>query len=295
MSVRSIAAALLLVLSGCGDGEPSGSPAIEVIDDAGVSVRLDAPAVRIVSLIPGRTDVLLAIGAGDRLIARTRWDDEPSLAGLPSIDNALTPSVEWLVAQRPDLVIAWPDGQSRTIVSRLRELGIPVYGSAVETLLELDSAIVDLGVLTGLTAEATSLRDRIAATLDSVRAAVAGKDPVRVAYLIGTDPPTAAAAGTFIDDLLTVAGGRNIFADAPAKWPQVSLEELVQRAPQVLLVSGERGAAPLDGLRERPGWREVPAVREGHVFPIDAGAVNQPGPSVGETARLFADLLGAAR
>ena len=288
-------ALLLVVVAGCGPSDRASTPdaaAIEVVDDAGVRVRLDAPARRIISLIPGRTDVIVALSAADRLVARTRWDTQPELADLPSLDNALTPSVEWVLARDPDLVVAWPDGQARSVVTRLRELGIPVYASGVETVDELDAAITDLGALLGLEARADSLRDAIRGTIDSVRSVVAGQEPVPVAFLIGTDPPMAAGPGTFIDELLSAAGGRNVFADAPAKWPQVSLEEMLGRAPQVLIIADEADAASVLGtLRMRPGWRDVAAVRAGRVVTVDGSEVNQPGPSVMTTVRRFADIL----
>jgi iron complex transport system substrate-binding protein len=288
---------LVLVVGGCGpaDRGTAGAATIEVVDDAGARVRLDVPARRILSLIPGRTDAVVALGAGERLIARTRWDPQPSLAHLPTLDNALTPSVEWIVAQAPDLVIAWPDGQARSVVTRMRELGIPVYASAVETLAQLDTAIAELGVLLGIEARADSLRAGIVATIDSVRAAVADAEPIASAFLIGTDPPMAAGPGTFIDELMTAAGGRNVFADAPAKWPQVGLEELLARAPRVLIVaSGMDAAALLASLRERPGWRDVAAVRDGRVVTVEASEVNQPGPGVIATVRRFAAILHPA-
>lgn len=290
--------ALLLAVVGCGPSDRASTTneaVIEVVDDAGVRIRLDAPARRILSLIPGRTDVIVALTAADRLVARTRWDTQPELADLPTLDNALTPSVEWVLARDPDLVVAWPDGQARSVVTRMRELGIPVYASGVETVGELDAAIADLGALLGLEARADSLRDAIRSTIDSVRSVVADREPVPVAFLIGTDPPMAAGPGTFIDELLGAAGGRNVFGDAPAKWPQVSLEEMLRRAPQVLIIADEADAeSVLGSLRTRPGWRDVAAVRAGRVVTVDGSEVNQPGPSVMATVRRFADILHGA-
>lgn len=286
---------LLALFAACNnaDTRERAGTGIDVVDDAGHEVHLDTPAQRIVSLIPARTDVLLALGAGDRLIARTRWDLDPSLADLPSLDNALTPSVEWLYAQSPDLVIAWPDGQARTVVTRLRELGIAVYASDVETIADVERAIDHLGTLLGREAAADSLLVRIRFTLDSVKSAVQGLPAVDVAYLVGIEPLTIAGPGTFIDEMLTAAGGRNVFGDAPAKWPMVGLEELLERQPAALIVSeGALTATDLrDQLRVRAGWRDVRAVREGRVHTVASDLVNRPGPSLVQTVRLFADLL----
>jgi len=295
---RSARAGLVLALglaAACGPPAPEDTapPRIAVVDDAGHSVQLSAPARRIVSLIPARTDVILALGASDRIIARTRWDEHPALADLPSIDNALTPSIEWLVSQSPDLIIAWPDGQARTVVTRLRELGVPVYASSVETIADVERAIGHIGTLLGLERQADSLLTRISATLDSVRAVVANAPPVDVAYALGIEPATVAGPGTFIHEMLEAAGGRNVFADARARWPQVSVEALVRRAPQVLIVggSGEGGIENTRALLQLPGWRDLPAVRSGRVYEVDADAVNRPGPSLIATVRRFAEIL----
>ena len=297
-SVRFARAVRLLVLAfavGCGSSSSEDAPpaVIEVLDDAGYAVRLQAPARRIVSLIPARTDALLALGAADRLIARTRWDEHPAIAHVASVDNALTPSVEWLVSQSPDLVIAWPDGQARTVVTRLRELGVPVYASAVETVADVERAINHLGTLLGSRSQADSLLARIRGTLDSVRAAVAGAPDVDVAYVLGWDPPTVAGPGTFIHEMIVAAGGRNVFDDAPAKWPQVSVEAMLRRSPQVLIVAsgGEGGTDDVARMLARPGWRDLPAAQAGRVFIVDADEVNRPGPSLILTVRRFAEIL----
>ncbi len=290
----------LALLSACGSSEPRAAEQTEiaVVDDAGHAVRLAAPARRIVSLIPARTDAILALGGADRLIARTRWDGHASIAHLPSIDNALTPAVEWLIAQRPDLVIAWPDGQARTVVTRLRELGVPVYASSVETIEDLRRAIDHLGTLLGMTEEARRLLGDVDTALAQVRRAVADSPAVPVAYLLGVEPPTVAGPGTYLDEVLTAAGGRNVFGDAPAKWPQVSLEEFLRRAPAALIISNAGSSEELIArLRAAPGWRELAAVRAGRVHTVDADSVNRPGPTVIGTVQRFAEILhpGAAR
>jgi ABC-type Fe3+-hydroxamate transport system substrate-binding protein len=280
-------------MAACSQSPERGDGPITVIDDAGRTVSLERPARRIVSLVPARTDVILALGAADRLIARTRYDADPRLAGLPSVDNALTPSVEWLLAQQPDLVIAWPDDQARTVVTRLREMGVPVYASDVETITDIERAMRHLGVLLDLETEADSLIRAMHATLDSVRAAHAAQSAVSTGYVIGLDPPMLAGPGTFIHEVIEAAGGRNILADASARWPQVSVEQLLARDPDVIIVSigADSPQRSLDLLRSRPGWRNLRAVRTGRLYAVDADSVNRPGPSVMATVRRFADLL----
>jgi iron complex transport system substrate-binding protein len=262
----------------------------QVVDAGGDVVTLQAPARRIVSLVPSHTDAIVALGAADRMIARTQWDEYAVLADLPSIDDALTPSVEWLVSQRPDLVIAWPDLQARTVVARLRQFGIPVYASGVESVADARRSLSDLGRMLGLEGRADSILAGMDAVLDSVRADAASRPRYRFVYLIGLEPPFVAGPGSFIDELLSVSGGDNLFRDSAQPWPQVGVEAILARDPDVVIVS-TASAEATDRLRTVPGWRDLRAVREGRLFHVDPSLINRPGPNVVIAARALSGLL----
>jgi iron complex transport system substrate-binding protein len=266
--------------------------AISVVDDAGRTITLDAPAHRVISMIPAQTEIVKILGGVDRLVARTQWDKDTALSRLPSTGNALTPSVEWLTAQHPDLVIAWPDNDSRNVIEQLRPLGIPVYSSRVESLTEITSMIRRIGTLLGTDARADSLVRSIDAQLDSVRASVAGLPRPLVLYALSTDPPMAAGGSTFVGQVIEAAGGTNLFADVKQLWPQVSLEEIVRRQPDVILLPiGETGSGSARNLQRAAGWRDLRAVKEGRVYEVDADLFHRPGASVGIAARTAAALL----
>lgn len=269
--------------------------AVAVTDDVGREVALPHPARRVVSLIPAQTQIVVQLAGADVLVARTQWDLDPALAHLPSAGNALTPSIEWIAALRPELVVAWPDAQSRDVVHRLEDIGIPVFASRVESVADVHATIARLGTLLGRDAEAAALSASLDAQLDSVRAFAAAHPTRSVLYLLNADPPMAAGPGTFVDELITVAGGRNIFADMRQLWPQVSLEEIVRRQPDVIIRPTE-GALhdPLAGLGSRPGWRELAAVRAGRVHGVDPNLYNRPGPGMGEAARGLAERIHGA-
>jgi len=272
--------------------EPGPAAPIVVTDDAGRTVELPSPAQRVVSLIPSMTDVVIAIGASDRLVARTRYDTDPRIADLPSLEDALTPSVEWLIQREADLVIAWPDRQSRTVVTRLAELGVPVYTSTIETLDDMRRGVEHLGTLLGLRASTDSLVGALDAAISDVREAVADRPVVDVVYLIGLDPPVAAGTGSFIDELISIAGGHNVLADAPSAWPPVSVEEIVARRPDVLLIAvPESGEEVHRRLLTMPGLRRLDAVRQGRVRVLDASQFNRPGPGLIEAVRVLARAI----
>jgi iron complex transport system substrate-binding protein len=285
--VRAAALAVLLAAcAGTADGDPNAVDMISVVDDAGRTVLLERPARRVISMIPAQTEIVKLLAGADALIARTEWDDDPALAHLPSVGNALTPSVEWLAAQRPDLIIAWPDAQSRDVVRRLTDIGIPVYASRVESVAEIREMIRRLGALLGVQARADSMVAALDADLEAVRSAVAGRPERSVLYLLNVEPPMVAGPGTFVDDLITLAGGRNVFADAGALWPQVSMEEIVRRGPDVIIRPTSRDTAdPAGGLAARPVWADLDAVRGGRTHAVDADLFNRAGVSVAEAAR----------
>jgi iron complex transport system substrate-binding protein len=278
----------------CGtDGPATRSAAITLQDDAGREVRLAAPATRVVSLLPAATDVILALGAGDRLVARTDYDTHAALAELPSVGGGLTPSLEWLAALRPDLVIAWRDAQSRTVVRRLDELGIPTYAAGPESIADAKRLARDIGRMLGLEPRADSLLSAFDASFDAVRRRIPPDTPKPgVLYLVALDPPRAAGPGTFVDELITAAGGRNTFADAPALWPEVSLEEVVRRQPDVVIVAaGSVDAPALDRLRTAPGWRDLHALRAGRTAAVDTDLFNRPGPGLARAVERLAAIL----
>ena len=276
-----------------GGGAQGGVATIEIVDAAGRTVRLAAPARRVVSLVPGATDVVLALGEAERLVARTRYDVDGRIAHLPSLGDALMPSVEWITAQRPELVIAWPDRQSRTVVTRLEELGIPVYAWRAESLAAARTGIAQVGALLGVAARADSMVAALDSTLDAVQASVRALPRRSVLYIIGLDPPQAAGPGTFVHEMIAVAGGVNAFADAGALWPTISVEEALRRQPDVVILST---ASPdperlREQLRVQPGWRNMHAVREGRLYTVDASVMNRPGASLGRAVAILARTI----
>jgi ABC-type Fe3+-hydroxamate transport system substrate-binding protein len=277
--------------AGCGP-EASGRDApIAVTDGAGRSVQLERPAARVVSMMPALTEWAIAMGAADRLVARTDYDHHPDVAVLPSVGGGLDPSVEWLAALRPDLVLAWPDAPSRSLVSRLETLGIPVYTAPIQTIEDALLAADDLGRLLGAEEQAAAAIARVRTGLDAVARVVAGRPRPSVLFLIGLDPLMAAGPGTFVDELLARAGGRNVIEDVAILWPNLSLEEIVRRAPDVVIVGSAGTTDPRRTLAGRPGWRELPAVRSGRVHAVDPDVINRPGPRLHDAAAHLARLI----
>jgi iron complex transport system substrate-binding protein len=301
LRIASAAALAAALLAACGErgsdgarasAPPAADSAVSLVDDAGRTVTLRGPARRIVALVPSVTETVVALGAADRLVARTDFDHGPAVDRLPSIGGGLDPSVETLVSLHPDLVLGWETNGRPELRNRLTALGIPVFSIKTEDTTDVFRAVRSLGRLTGRAGAADSLAASLRAELAAVRASVAGASRPTVFYMAWNDPPLTAGPRTFISQVIEVAGGRNVFADATALWPTVSLEEIVRRQPEVVVVPvGEQGSKRVEELRRAAGWRELRALQGGRGVVVPAEVVNQPGPRLGEAARAMRDAI----
>lgn len=294
---------LALALAACGDAAPSAQAApdlpadsaVSVTDDAGRVVTLPRPARRVVSLIPSATETLLALGAGDHVVGRTDFDTSPAVAGLPSVGGGLDPSLESLVALRPDVVIGWSEAKNPKIRERLAELGIPLFTVQTTDTTDLFRTVGNLGRLVGRTRAADSLSASLRGELEAVRASVTGLPRPSVFYIVWYDPPMTAGPRTFISQIVEVAGGRTVFPDVQGDWPTVSVEELVRRQPDVVVLPVGEMKGRLEELRRTPGWSELRALHEGRVAQLPADLLNRPGPHLGQAARALRDALHPER
>lgn len=257
---------------------------IELIDDEGTSVTLDSVPLTVVSLTPATTELLYALGVGDRLRGRTNYDDYPPEAtALPIVATFEGVQIEDVVAIAPDLVIAGGNNfTSRADVARLRELGIPVL---VVYAADIDGVLADIRLVAravGVEEAAEGLVGAIQARIDEVTAAVAGLDRPRTFYEIGYLPDIyGPAPDSFVADLVNLAGGEPITTTDPAVF-SISLERLVTLDPQVIVLGDAAyGVCPGD-LVGRAGWAGITAVRDGQVRPVDDIIVTRPGPRLGE-------------
>lgn len=302
--LRATITALLLAAAHAGC-EPSGdrpAPAatgqVTAVDDAGREVTLPAPAERVVSLLPAGTETLFAIGAGDVVVGRTRYDVDPHLIDLPSVGGGLDPSLEALVALRPDLVLAFETASESRIRHRIEQLGIPVFAIKTEDTTDIYRNIERLGTMVGRDAAAAALRDSIRAELREVSAAAAqlAWNPTAV-YVASIDPAILAGGSTYIGQLIGLAGGEALeFGELEGpRWPQVSLETLVEAQPDVVILPvGADPTSSVARLRREPGWRELRAVQEGRIAVVPTDLMSRPGPGISEIARVlyeaFAEL-----
>lgn len=256
-------------------------------DDLGRRVTFTAAPRRVISLAPGHTETLFALGAGGRLVAVDRYSDYPAEAGRRTRLNCWPhPPVEQIVALKPDLVVVLTEGAD--FIRQMETLHIPVLKLFPENYPRVLQEIRLLGRVTGTSPAAERLTRRMEARAREVREALAGAPRVRAMYeLDATDPARPFVAGSrgFYAELIRMAGGENVFQDLPTSAAQVSAESVLSRNPAVILLGDS--ASPqqpqsVERLRSRPGWSAVAAVRTGRVFPVNSDQITRPGPRLVE-------------
>jgi len=268
------------------------APGIVVVDDHGDTARLATPARRVISLIPSIVETIIALGGAEQIVGRTRYDVAPEVAQRPSIGGGIDPSIDAIVALRPDLVINWDRAQWRKPTEQLAGLGIPTFSMHAQDTADVYRSIAQLGHLLGRDSAANALSRRVRSELAAIRESTRALPRPRVFYVVFNDPPMTTGPHTFIAQLIEIAGGHSIFDDARQDWPTVSLEEILKRDPDLIVLPyGERGTATLDRLRHDAGWRDLRPVRAGRVVTISSNLVNRPGPRIAEAARALRALF----
>jgi len=241
--------------------------------------KVDVPATpkRIVSLVPSVTEDLFALGLGSRVVGVTEYSDFPSAASLkPHVGSYDAPNIEAIVAARPDLVIAGADVDSPVLVNRLNSLHIPVYVVYPQTLDDTIAMLKRLGEVTGVPDAGARLSASLRRTVQRAKAAVAGRQPVRTLLCEMLRPLVVAGPKTLADDLLQVAGGKNVVSPGPLRYPTWGAEGVLAADPQVIIVAPHPGGPDPLGFFRR--WPELTAVKNGHVTVIDADWLQFPGP-----------------
>jgi iron complex transport system substrate-binding protein len=279
---------LASALAACGGEAARAAPAtgVTATDAHGRVVTLERPAARVISLVPSATDLLIAAGGRDRLVARTDNDHGPELAALPSV-GGMEPSVERIVALRPDLVVVFHATASRGLLDGLEAQGIRTFALGTRDTAQTFAGLAGLGRLAGVEHGADSLARRMRAELAAVSAFTPADTPT-VFLVVNVDPPMTAGPETFMAQMVVAAGARTAFPDLREDWAMISLEEVLRRQPDWLLTStGEGGTVErrLEQLRAAPGWRELRAVREGRVLALPSDLLARPGPRLAEAAR----------
>jgi iron complex transport system substrate-binding protein len=264
---------------------------IQMTDALGRKVVLKTEARRIVSLSPGLTEILFAIGAGKKLVGRSAFCDYPAEAALVATVggfSGVTVSVEQIASLRPDLVLLSADMHSR-LVPLLEALSIPIFAIEPRTFDQVYRTIETIGTLTGDRGGAAQVIQVMRAKIRAVEERIRGQTPPSVFWELYDSPLLTSGGGTFVNEAIKAGGGRNIFEDSAESWPQVSFEQVLIRKPDWILAGSDNQQA-LDILK-RPLWQGIPAVRSKRLALIDADTVYRYGPRLADAVFAIAAIL----
>jgi ABC-type Fe3+-hydroxamate transport system substrate-binding protein len=265
-------------------------------DDFGAALPVDArDAARVVSLNPAATEVIYALGAAGRLVGRSKWDEYPAaVTQVKALGDGIRPNVEAVLAEHPTLVVLYATPDNRPAAAAFARAGVRTIALRVDRIAQFHGMVRALGRALGADGEAQIVSDTVQATLDRVRALTArhttSATRPRVVWTAWDSPPMVIGGGSYMDELLTIAGADNVFHDMQQPSPQVSMEEIVRRAPQFVVTSQSRART----LAGSSGWRDIPAVREGRIVAEDVTLTGRPSVVLGMAAVHLARLLHPA-
>jgi iron complex transport system substrate-binding protein len=275
-----------LGLIGCERGAPPKGE-LRAADDARDTVQLQAPARRVVSLIPAATELLFAIGAGSSVVGRTQYCDYPPAAqAVANLGDGIKPSIEAVLAQRPDLVVLYNSGQNAAVAGRLGELGIPHLRINTDALSDVPRISRLLGLLTGHSREADSVIAVFDTALAHATVTPSARRP-KVLLLVWEQPPMTIGRGSFLSELIERAGGENLFADVTTSSGVVSIEAVASRNPDLILTTTEGPVA----FATRPEWQVVPAVKRRRFLRVSGSEFNRPSPRAPSAIRELAQRM----
>ena len=259
----------------------AGAPAVhalDVRDMQGREVTLAGPPRRIVSLVPSVTEVIYALGGEARLVGRTDFCDYPPAArGKQSVGGMVNPSLETIVALRPDLVIVTSAGTREETFRQIIRLGIPVYQVAADRIDEVKDVVRRLGALTGREAAVPPLLDRIDRRVATVREAVRPFRRPRVLYVLWPEPLIVPGRSSLVTELIEIAGGDSITAGDAEAYPRYSLEAAVAKSPEVIVLANHGSTGGPIQLDRWQRLTSLPAIRTGRVHSVEGNLMHRYG------------------
>lgn len=266
-----------------------------VIDDRGREVQAAARPERIISLAPHLTELLFAVGAGERIIATVEHADHPAEArSLPRVGSAVQLDLERIVALEPQLVIAWASGNPRAQMERLEALGLNVYYSEPTDFAGIARDLRRLGQITGTAESAEAAAVDFEREIDALRARHFGRAPITVFYQVWDPPLMTVNDRHLIGEALRLCGGTNVFGDLEALVPRPGREAVLAANPE-MIVTGGPGEDRADWLEPWRAWTGLTAVQRDNLFFIPPSLIQRPTPRIARGTGMLCDALEQAR
>lgn len=269
----------LALISACTPhGTASNAVTHEITDDAGRRVGIPAKVDRVVSLAPNLTEIVFAVGAGNRLVGRTSYCDYPAEAkAVAEVGDTLHPSLERIIALKPQVVLVSTASQLEVFTQQLNSQNIAVFVTDPHDLEGVFHSIEQIGEIVGEKDAANLLVQKLRERVSAVEQAVQQKPPVKVFYQVSGEPLYTAGHDSFVTDLMRRAGAASVTADVPGAWPKYSNESALAARPEAIILptGGSMGAA---NANVAEALQKSPAVLQGRVYKINDDHLARPGP-----------------
>ncbi len=285
---------LVAQLSGVAMGERNET--IYLTDMKGREIVLEAPATRIVVLAPSDCEILYAIGAGETLVGRGEYCDYPAEVNeIPVVQSGAQTNVEQIIALQPQVVIMSTMAQTVEQTEAMEAAGIKVVVNDAVDIEGVYQAISVIGAVTGMNAEADALIERMVNTFGEVARKTSGESGKTIYFEVS---PLqwglwTAGSGTFMDELASMLGLTNAFADVQS-WGEISQEQVLMRDPDYIVTIsmyyGE-GPTPVEEIVSREGWQDLKAVKNGAVINVDSNEISRPGPRLMDAVNTLYQII----
>jgi iron complex transport system substrate-binding protein len=272
-------AVCLMLVSACTPGRTANDgPSREITDDLGRQVSIPAKVDRIISLAPNLTEIVFAVGAGDRLVGRTSYCDYPPEAkAIPEVSDTLHPNLERIIALKPQVVLVSTASQLEVFTQQLKGQNIAAFVTDPHDLEGVFRSIEQIGDIVGRKDQANLLVQKLQERTNAVQQAVKYEPLVKVFYQASGEPLYTAGHNSYVTDLIRRAGGASVTADVPGAWPKFSNESALAARPEAIILptGGSMGAA---NANVAEALRQSPAVLQGRVYKINDDHLSRPGP-----------------
>ena len=268
-------------------------------DDAGNTVTLPAPAQRVISLAPHATELVYAAGGGAKLVGTVTYSDYPPAAqAVPRVGDNKALDLERIAALKPDLIVVWRHGNAERQTDALRALHIPLFFSEPKHLDDVATSLRQLGTLLGTAPVADAAAASFSRDIAALRARYAARAPVTMFFQVWDRPLTTLNGAHLFNEVITLCGGRNVFAALKPLAPSVTDEAVLAANPEAIVTTSAgatRSDAPLPNLARWRAWPALTAVARNNLFAIDGDLLTRPSPRIAQGAAALCEDLDAAR
>lgn len=274
----------------CLAATPALAEGISVRDDAGRTVTLDAPAQRIVTLVPHATELLYEVGAGDQIVGASEHSDYPEAAqSIPRVGDYFSVNLEKIISLEPDLILAMETGNIAESLSRLADLGVPFFYTDPQNIEQIQDTQRRLGQLTGHPEQGEAAAQAFGDGMSDLTHQYRDREPIRTFYQVWHDPIYTVSNRNFIGEMITLCGGLNVFGESEVYAPQVGRESVVTASPEVILAGDTTGLGIWEGVTE------IPAVAGDHLYRVDPDNTGRPTSSLLAGAEAICQAIDRAR